>query len=552
MQTIVIGHKNPDMDSICSALGYARLKERLGVPGVVAGRAGNTNERVDFVLAKFGWEPPVFFSDVSPRVSDVMVRDVVRVRAGAPLYEAVQVIDRESIRALPVVDAEERMLGLLSSFKVGHHLVPPREEALKARTVYASLADLVSTIEGRVFCGEPDLEGREHFLVVAAMDSAAFDQRLPKLPVDRMILFVNDRPDIQLQAIEAGVRTIVITGGVELRPGVARIARQAGTLVVGSPFDSASTVLYARAALPVERLVDANVSSFHPDTPLDEARGRAAMSGAPAFPVIDDDGRLTGILTKSDFLKPVGRQLILVDHNELAQAVNGAGRIPVVEILDHHKLGGFSTATPILFWNNPVGSTCTLVALSYRQAGVPVEPRVAGLLMAGLIADTLNLTSPTATEVDREVLLELAALAGVEPAALASEIFSVGSPLLTLKAADAIRADAKDYDEEGHRFAVAQIEEIGFANYPDREAELLAALAEQRRSAGMLFAALLVTDVNTQNSLLLVDGAPEFLETIGYPQRGPNVWEMPGVVSRKKQLLPYLLRCLHGMKAIGR
>jgi len=269
------------------------------------------------------------------------------------------------------------------------------------------------------------------------------------------------------------------------------------------------------------------------------------------FPVIDDAGCIAGVLTKSDFIKPIPRQLILVDHNELSQAADGADRIPIIEILDHHRLGGLSSAVPVLFWNNPVGSTCTIVSLCYRQAGVPIPPDVAGLLMAGLISDTLNLTSPTATPVDAEILGHLSARAGVEPAVLAEEIFSVGSPLLTMSPAQIVTADCKEYDERGVRFSVSQIEELSFARFPMREGSIREALEGHRLARGLFFASLLVTDVNTQNSLLLASGDPAFVRRIDYPLRSPGVWELPGVVSRKKQLLPHLLGCIEAMKRVA-
>ena len=188
-------------------------------------------------------------------------------------------------------------------------------------------------------------------------------------------------------------------------------ARAAGVTVISSPHDTATSVLLARGAVRVERMLEADYLSFHRDTRLDEARRIAADSPAFIFPVLDDDGALVGILSKSDFLKEIPRQLILVDHNELAQAVRGADKVPIVEILDHHKLGGFSSDTPILFWNNPVGSTSSIVAMCYQQLGVPIPPKIAGLLMAGLIADTLHLTSPTTTPIDCDILHRLAKIA---------------------------------------------------------------------------------------------------------------------------------------------
>jgi len=239
--------------------------------------------------------------------------------------------------------------------------------------------------------------------------------------------------------------------------------------------------------------------------------------------------------------------LILVDHNELSQAVKGADKVRIVEILDHHRIGGVATDSPILFWNNPVGSTSTIVALCYQQAGVQMPRAIAGLLMAGLLSDTLNLHSPTATGTDRLVLEQLAKIAEINPSQFAEEIFSVGSPLLTLTPEQVITADCKEYKEGKIRFTVSQIEELSFSHFAEKRDSLLAALDGHVRQSGLYFGALLVTDINSQNSLLLCCGAAEFLDRIDFPAHGPNIWEFTGVVSRKKQLLPYLLQCLAGL-----
>jgi manganese-dependent inorganic pyrophosphatase len=544
MQTLVIGHRNPDMDSICAALGYARLKQLLGVPGVIAARAGNTNPRIDFVLAKFGVEAPVFISDVSPRISDVMPSEVVSVPADSSLYDAIHLIEGRQLRGLPVIDDRRRCLGLLSAFKISHYLFPPREEAARARVIIASLPSIVETFGGRVLTGQLPVETTEQILMVGAMNSETFSARLQDHRASQIVLFVGDRDDIQMRAIEAGVRALVITGGLRVLKSIQRAAADAGVPIVSSPHDTATTVLLARGAVRVERMLDPEFTSFTPETPLELARERAAGSPSFVFPIVGEDGVLVGVLSKSDFIKPIPRKLILVDHNELSQAVLGADKIPIIEILDHHRLGGFASDLPIHFWNNPVGSTSTIVALCYQQLAVPIPQDIAGLLMAGLISDTLNLTSPTATPVDRHVLAQLAQIARTDPTELAEQIFSVGSPLLTLTAEQVVTADCKEYEESGRRFSVSQIEEISFARFEEKQAALLSALDHHARTSGLYFAALLVTDINTQDSLLLVCGAGDFLQRINFPARAPHIWELAGVVSRKKQLLPYLLQCL--------
>lgn len=544
MQTIVIGHVNPDMDSICSALAYAHLKRVTGTPNVIAARAGSTNERIDFVLHRFGVEPPVFISDLSDRVSDVMEREVVSVRADSTVYDAIHLLEKRRLRGLPVVDEDNRFLGLLSAFKISHHLFPPREEADAARVITAPLSSIVATFGGKVMTGELPNEATEYLLMIGAMKADSFTARLQHLRAGQLVLFVGDRDDIQLLAIAARVSAIVVTGGLPVNPEVLQAAEKQGVAIVSSPYDTAISVDLARGAVRVGRMLEPEFTTFSPDTLLDHVREKAAHSPAFVFPIVNDDGVLVGILAKSNLLETAPRQLIMVDHNELSQAVKGADKVRIVEILDHHRIGGFASNTPILFWNNPVGSTSTIVALCYEQADVAVPPHLAGLLMAGLLSDTLNLTSPTATATDRRVMKELAAITGVDPAALAEEIFSIGSPLLTLSPEQVITADCKAYEEEGERFTVSQIEELSFSHFPEKQDGLLEALGQHVRSEGLSFAALLVTDINTHTSLLLCCGEAEFLHQIDFPARGPNMWELAGVVSRKKQLLPYLLQLL--------
>jgi manganese-dependent inorganic pyrophosphatase len=273
-------------------------------------------------------------------------------------------------------------------------------------------------------------------------------------------------------------------------------------------------------------------------------REEATASGYLAFPVLDGEGQTVGILSKTDFLKTVTRKLILVDHNELSQAVQGADEVEIIEIIDHHRIGALATQQPILFRNEPVGSSCTIVADCFFRHGVEMPRAIAGLLLAGLVSDTLNLTSPTTTPRDSEILKQLEALSGVNAREFTEKLFASGS-LLTLKPApQAVATDCKEYAENGAKFSVAQIEEIGFEQFWKRKDELLAALEDYRRQRAYLFSTLLVTDVATQSSLLLVEGDEKFIKRIDFPRLEPGIYELRDIVSRKKQLLPYLTHCL--------
>ena len=498
------------------------------------------------MLRKFGVEAPVLITDLSPRVCDVMEDEVISITADSSIYEAIQLIERRQMRGVPVIDGQFRCLGLLSAFKVLHHLVPSREDTGSARIVTASLEEIFHTFAGKMIQGEPALEEHDYLLLVGAMAKESFKQRVQRYQGRRVVVILGDREEIQMEAVRGGAAAVVVTGEPPVSAEVLQAARKHGVTIATSPYDTATTVLLARGAVKVGRKLDSEFVSFPPDALLAKAREEAAPSAQFICPVIED-GRLVGILSKSDFLKTIPRQLILVDHNELSQAVNGADEVPIVEILDHHRLGGISTHTPILFWNYPVGSASSIVALCFEQMGVPIPKPVAGLLMAGLISDTLNLSSPTATPVDARIMKKLSEIAETDPTRLAEEIFSVGSPLLTMTPEQAISADSKAYEEAGARFSVAQIEEISFSHFHKKQAALIDALEAYCRAGNFLFSALLVTDINTQNSMLLVCGSEAFLHRIDFPRRDHNQWELKGVVSRKKQLLPYLLDRLHGM-----
>ena len=540
MQTIVIGHKNPDMDSICSAIGYAELKKAIGENNVRAARCGNTNQRIDYALKKFGYEAPLFITSVRPRVEDVMNRDVLSVGPEEPVYEAFTRIGQNGLRGLPVVEKSARCVGLISTFKITQYLFPPRDKIGLHREVRTALKEVIETIGGALLAGTPESDIRHFTLIVAAMELESFKRRLGSLDNQKAILIVGDRHDIQRLAIEQKVHAVIVTGGLKVDEEILRAADERGTVIISSPHDTATTVLLARSSVRAGEMLDDDIVSLAPETPLVEAQRDLALSSQFAFPVLDQHRNLRGILAKGDFLKPIPRQLILVDHNELSQAVDGADLVPIAEILDHHRIGAPPTESPILFLNRPVGSTSTIVGTLFQQAGVPISKNLAGLLMCGMISDTLNLTSPTTTDVDRALMGELSALSGIDPAALASEIFSVGSPLQTMTPDEAVTADSKEYEHGSEKYTVAQIEELSFAPFNAKREALLEALEALRAAKGYLFAALLITDINTQNSILLVRGDPSFTRLIDYPEAGEYGWRLDGVVSRKKQLLPYL------------
>ena len=550
-EIFVIGHRNPDTDAICSAIGYAEFKRRTGMPEAVAARCGDTHERIDFVLETFGVPPPRFVADVSPKVRDVMQAEVLSVTPDATAAEALGLMDEHDIRVLPVLDADRRCRGLLSLFKLSKFLFPAANRIIDSRRVLSSLTNLAETLGGQLVIGHDAHREEELILMISAMRIETFTQRMELFPLDKLAVVIGDRTNVQEVAVRKGVRVLIVTGEETIEPHILEVARKNHVSIISSPHDTLTTASLCRSAVAIRHMINEEFLSFREDAPLSAVRAEAAASGYAAFPVTDAAGRTVGILSKADFLKPVERKLILVDHNELSQAVQGADEVEIIEIIDHHRLGALTTQQPILFRNEPVGSTSTIVADCFFRHGVELPKAIAGLLLAGLVSDTLNLTSPTTTARDVEILPRLEKIAGVNAREFTEKLFASGS-LLTLKPApQAITTDAKEYRENGFTFSVAQIEEVGFDQFWKRKDELLVALEDYRRARKYIFSTLMVTDVTSQQSLMLVAGEKKFIDRIDYPEPQPGVFELRDVVSRKKQLLPYLTHCLQLMKVGG-
>ncbi|MDG2254402.1 MAG: putative manganese-dependent inorganic diphosphatase [Opitutaceae bacterium] len=546
--TYIIGHKNPDADAICSAIAYANLKILQGHKGYIPARCGNTNARIDTILQKFSQPTPLFVGDVSLLVKDIMVRDVVHIHEDATLFEALQLIDKYDVRVLPVTDENKQLKGYLSIFQMGDYFIPKFQQPRAMRQVHTSINDVVTTLKADVIFVRDEDSLEDMYVKIGAMDIRSFGKFTGSdaIPSNETIIIVGDRWDIQQRSIQIGVRLLVITGSLGVDQEVIDLAREKGVSLIISPYDSATTAWTIRTASRISKLVESNSVVFGPDQRLSQVSRRIANSNAQAFMVTGEGDRLIGLFTKTDVLKPNKTNLILVDHNEMSQAVPGASDVNIKEVIDHHRLG-INTAQPIRFINDPVGSTCTIIAQLFRQSNIEPNPEIAGIMMSGIISDTLNLTGPTATDQDTEVISWLEKIAGIQSSELAMEIFNSGSIILSMVAEEVICSDQKFYEENDFRFSVAQIEELGFRNFWDHSEELSEALENFVARENLDFACVLITDINHHNSLLLAKGDDEFINNISYPsvQKG-LIYDLKGIVSRKKQLIPFITATLKG------
>ena len=541
----VTGHRNPDTDSIASAIAYAALKRSLGEARVAAAMAGGLNPQTTWLLARLGVEAPLYLADVHPKVRDVIRRAPVTVQADAPLLNALELFHHNGIRVLPVLDDAGAPIGVIPLLKVAERSLMTGPDSL--RRVTASLASLAACLEGDFLAGAPDSGLEELHLFVGAMAEGSFAAKIAGFEPQTLVVVTGDRRAIQLNSIERGVRLLVVTGGLAVDDDVVALAAARGVALLTTPLDTAATVSRARFSTPAGQLAEPLFESVRVGEPLGRLREKLLHSGESVVLVLEEEGTLAGVATKSSLFAPLPHALILVDHNELTQAVPGAEDLEILEVIDHHKLGNAPSSNPIPFVTAPVGSTCTIVASLYDQHGVIPSQSVAALMLAGILSDTVILKSPTTTSRDRETALRLAALAGLDWEAFGAEIFAASGALSGYGSpARVVGSDFKLLSQGEIRFGVGQVEVFGFAEFHDMKAQLKGALASLRQKEKLDVAGLMVTDISTESTMFLMQGGQAYTRFMGYPQPEPQVFEMKGVMSRKKQLVPHLIKVLGG------
>jgi len=539
----VIGHRNPDTDSIASAIAYAELKKGLGQSNVQAAMAGEPNPQTRYILQRLGLEAPLYLADVHPRVRDVLTRRPVTAAASMTLKEVLELFHRHSIRVLPVIDSADAPIGVVSLLKLSEKYLVAGTD--RKRGVDTSQRSLAACLEGSFLAGAAD-ETVEHLhLFIGAMAEGSFTDRIAGYDPASLLVMTGDRPSIQQASIEKGVRVLVVTGGFPVAEDLLDAARRGGTTIISTPHDTATAAWLARLSTPLACFVDPRFEKIGVAESLEHLRLKLLHSGEPAVVVVEEDGSIAGIATKSSLLTPIPYALILVDHNELGQAVPGAESVEILEVIDHHKLGNPPTNQPITFMAAPVGSTCTVVATLYRERGIEPEQRIAALLLAGILSDTVILKSPTTTGRDREIVAWLEGLTGLDHATFGREIFSSCSGFSAYGSPEkAVRADFKHFNAGETLFGVGQVEVVGFDEFYELKQELREALQRIKGQDRLALAGLMVTDIYTETSLFLVEGKNELAHVMGYTQLEPHLYELKGVMSRKKQMVPHLLKVL--------
>ncbi len=538
----VFGHQNPDTDAICSAIAYANLLQRTSMPDAVACACGTANLRTKFVLRKAGQNHPKLIMDIRPTVSDICIENVLAGRAEEPFMEVYRRMQQHRLRVIPVEDHEKNVIGLLSLMRLMHLLIPDEQDLGEQRMLNSTLSRVRSVLGGH-FQHQMEAERDEQLVMfIGAMSEDGFHQRIGDYPKEKLLVMVGDRPNIQAAAIEIGVRALIITGGYQLSDKLLAKAKEQNVTVLCSPLDTAMTALLARTAKPIREAMTTEFISFEKHEHLHNIREQVQDARQDLFPVLNNDGSLYGVFAKSDMIDPQPPKIILVDHNEFRQSVLGANEAQILEVIDHHRIGGgLVSREPIRFINDTVGSTCTMIARMFRREALMPDPGIAICMASGIISDTLFLKSPTTTDVDRDMLAWLRNYIPFNLDDYAQEFFAEGSTLSISSDEDVLASDRKAYSENGWNIAISQAEELGMERFWERKDDLLRCLDDYVNSNDIDFACLMITDIGTQSSHLLVSGHPKILQNIDYPAEERRLYSLPGIVSRKKQLLPQLM-----------
>jgi manganese-dependent inorganic pyrophosphatase len=543
----IVGHRNPDTDSIVSAAAYARLQQLLGHPEHIAIRAGKVSPQTEYIFDRFKVPVPQYIPDMIPKVGYYMNTEVEPVRGDTSLWHAVAEMESKSIKVIPVVNADGTYSALLNYNAFAQNIlrVINPETSTIMQTNIRLLAETLSAQvvftfdEGTLFKCVP----------IAVSDHLeTFKNTLSLHTPENAVIITGDREDIQEFAIERGVRTLVLCSGAQMGKELRRKAEKNKVSVLTSPYRTAETAMLVMYSAPVSTMADTEIKPVHVWDAIRFVREPLAKSSSHTLPVVDDEGKLVGLIAESDLLRDPNVELILVDHNEASQSPEGVESYTIREIIDHHRLGNLSSKEPITFINRPVGATCTIIVSLYKQNRVPIPKEIASILLCGILADTLGLQSATTTDEDRDTAEFLTNITDLDIDRLTRDIQKAASRIGDRTVTEVIHQDMKSYTENGHVFTVSQIEVDTTDKPMSRKSEFLAALKAEREDRDALFSALLVTDVSKLKSNLLIAAKGDFLSLLEFPKRGEGVYFLDDIVSRKKQLLPLLTEQLNKLK----
>lgn len=539
----VVGHKNPDTDSICSAICYAELKRRITGEVYQARRAGNVNEETQYVLDYFGVEAPEFLPNVYTQVKDIQIQKLNGVESGISMKKAYTLMRSESVGTLPITNEEGKLEGLITIGDIAksYMAVYDNNTLAEARTQYRNIID---TIDGKM------LAGNEHafFMHGKVVVAAATPGLLKSCIREDDLVIVEDSKEAMICALENHASCIIVCEGAKVDEDIIEKAEEKSCVIISTSHDTFTVARLVNQSVPIKRfMTKEGVVSFRLDEPLEEVKASMTKFRYRDFPILDEEGKYVGMISRRSLLKADNKKVILVDHNELTQTVDGIKDAEILEVIDHHKIGDVSTASPIYFRNQPVGCTATIIYQMYQENNQEVTKEIAGLLCSAIISDTLMFRSPTCTPVDKEVALKLAEIAGINVEEYAMAMFKAGSNLSDKTPEEIFYQDFKKFNAGDVNFGVGQISSMAADELFEIADRLKPYIEKACEEQGLDMIFFMLTDILEESTNLIYAGekAGEFVEkAYGVPREAGDYYKLAGVVSRKKQLIPAFMAVL--------
>ncbi len=540
--TIVIGHKNPDTDSICSAICYAYLKHRLTGEEYVPCRAGEINGETKYVLDKFRVASPQLLESIEPTVADVPFRRIKSIDATLSLKRAWEYMRDENIQTVPILTRRGKIKGVLTLGDQARFYMEDRDAAAlsKAKTPYSNIAD---TLQGEVVAGDPDGKFTKGKVVVAAANPELMEEYIDK---HDMVILVN-RSDTQLCAIEMGASCLIVCLGAKISKSIMRIAEESGCTIITSPLDTYTAAKLINQSVPVSHLMrKSDIITFGLDDAVADVKATVSKLRIRYFPVLDGDDHYIGMISQRNLLDVDRRRVILVDHNEKGQAVDGIRSAEVIEVIDHHRIDSVETNSPIYFRNQPLGCTATIITMMYRENRIEIEPTIAGLLCSAILSDTLMFRSPTCTPVDENIARELAEIAGIDIEEHAMAMFNAGSKLGRKTPDEIFHIDCKAFKVDQTGITVSQVTSVSRRELERVKEKMLPYMESLLPNSGADMLFLMLTNIIDRSTDLLFvgQGAKGTVESAFMKETADNSVILEGVVSRKKQVLAPLMTAL--------
>ena len=537
----VIGHKNPDTDSICSAIAYCDIKNRTSQKQrFVPKRAGQINEETEYVLSRFGVQPPGYLSNIGTQVKDMDIRMSPDADKSMSLKAAWDIMQENSIVSLPIRDKEGALEGLITIGDIAKTYMDTTDSYLlsRARTQYQKIAE---TIHGEIIEGNP----HGYFIKGRVMVGTANPDKMKEYIEEDDMIIMGDREEDHLQAIAQNVSCIIVGLGIQVTENVVKLAHEKDIIIIASPYDTFTIARLINQSIPVRYIMKTdNLVTFNTEDFTDDIQDVMIKHRHRAFPVINKKGKCIGTISRRNFLGMHKKQVVLVDHNEVDQAVDNIEKADILEIIDHHKLGTLQTVQPISFRNQPVGCTGTIMYQIYGEQKLEIPPKIAGLLCAAIISDTLMFRSPTCTLQDKMAAGALALIADISIEQFAKEMFRAGSNLKDKSPEEIFYQDYKKFIAEGDIcFGVGQISSMDSEELKEIKARLLPFMVSECGRHGVTRVYFMLTDIMTQSTELLFygEGSQEMAENAFKMEPQDDAFYLEGVVSRKKQLIPPLM-----------